>query len=215
MIKTPHPIKKTRFKIQWVFLGHAKSSVRVTELARKAALEIWLHSPGMNSAAHIFDRPRPTAAQWLALAVISTAALLSDQLTKQLIAARLAVGTTVEGIGPFWFSHTDNTGFALGLLSGRSWLVAAASALVILAAIAFFARSPRRWPGLLAVPLIVGGSAANLLDRVRDGHVTDIFGLHVLPVFNLADVFITTGVLLLVSAVAKGQLQRRQLSFRD
>ena len=41
---------------------------------------------------------------------------------------------------------------------------------------------------------MLGGSVANLLDRVRLGHVTDFLDLRFLVAFNLADVFIVVGV---------------------
>ena len=66
----------------------------------------------------------------------------------------------------------------------------------------FFARSGARHPLLpVALGFLIGGSASNLVDRVRLGHVTDFLDLGFWPAFNLADSFICIGVALLVYAL--------------
>ena len=61
-----------------------------------------------------------------------------------------------------------------------------------------FARDPTR-PGMwVGAGLLAGGAIGNLVDRVRAGEVTDYVDLAPWPPFNLADVAITAGVLLLV-----------------
>ena len=70
----------------------------------------------------------------------------------------------------------------------------------------FFARSGARHPVLpVALGLVLGGSIANLLDRVRLGHVTDFLDFRFWPAFNLADVFIVVGVATLFGALAGGR----------
>jgi signal peptidase II len=68
--------------------------------------------------------------------------------------------------------------------------------------LAYFARSGSRHPMLpVALGLVIGGSASNLLDRVRLGHVTDFLKLTFTASFNLADLFILVGVAILLSAL--------------
>jgi signal peptidase II len=76
----------------------------------------------------------------------------------------------------------------------------------------FFARSGARHPVLpVGLGLVIGGSASNLVDRVRLGHVTDFLDLRFWPAFNLADTFIVVGVgLLLVTLVATEREPRRR-----
>jgi signal peptidase II len=50
----------------------------------------------------------------------------------------------------------------------------------------------------IGVGLIIGGGAANILDRLRDGVVTDFIVLWPFPLFNVADIHITLGALLLI-----------------
>ena len=51
--------------------------------------------------------------------------------------------------------------------------------------------------------LIAGGAAGNVLDRIRQGAVTDFLDFHVggwhWPAFNMADTMITIGVVLLIA----------------
>jgi hypothetical protein len=55
----------------------------------------------------------------------------------------------------------------------------------------FFARSARRHPVLpVALGLVLGGSIANLVDRVRLGRVTDFLDLDAWPAFNLGHVVV-------------------------
>ena len=74
----------------------------------------------------------------------------------------------------------------------------------------YFARSGARHPVLpVALGLLVGGSLANLLDRLRLGHVTDFLDLRFWPAFNLADTFIVFGVGILLVALVAAERQPR------
>ena len=50
----------------------------------------------------------------------------------------------------------------------------------------------------LPTGLLIGGATGNLLDRVREGSVTDFVDLPLWPAFNVADMAITVGVLALL-----------------
>ncbi len=58
--------------------------------------------------------------------------------------------------------------------------------------------APRPAAGLAADGLLLGGAVGNLIDRVRDGAVTDFIKLPHWPAFNVADIAITFGVLVLL-----------------
>jgi len=49
----------------------------------------------------------------------------------------------------------------------------------------------------VALGLQLGGAGGNLVDRLRVGHVTDFIHFHFWPVFNVADMSIVGGVILL------------------
>jgi signal peptidase II len=138
------------------------------------------------------------SAQWIALLAVAGAAIVADQLTKQVIARTLAVGDSVDIVGPFSIHHVENSGIAFGLFASRTTFVIAITAIAVGWMVWFFARSGRRHPVLpVALGFVLGGSIANLIDRVRLGHVTDFLDLEAWPAFNLADTFIVVGVAVL------------------
>jgi signal peptidase II len=150
------------------------------------------------------ERPLGAAAhQWAGLASIAVAAVAADQLTKQVVTRTLAVGEEVEIAGPFSIHHVHNSGIAFGLFSSATSVVIALTGLAVLWMLVFFARSGGRHPVLpVALGFVLGGSVANLLDRVRLGHVTDFLDFRFWPAFNLADLFIVVGVATLFGALA-------------
>jgi signal peptidase II len=146
------------------------------------------------------------AAQWLSLGLVAGAAILADQVTKHLVSSQLAVGEDVQVAGPFSIHHVHNSGIAFGLFDRATGIVIALTAVAVIWMLAFFARAGARHPVLpVALGLLIGGSVSNLLDRVRLGHVTDFLDLRYWPAFNLADMCIVVGVVLLVSTMLSGE----------
>jgi len=156
------------------------------------------------------------SAQWLALLVVAAAAILADQVTKQVVGRTLALGESVDIVGPFSIHHVENSGIAFGLFASRTTFVIAITAVAVGWMLWFFARSGRRHPVLpVALGLILGGSIANLVDRVRLGHVTDFLDFVAWPAFNLADTFIVVGVALLFGALVLADRPKRMHGSRD
>jgi signal peptidase II len=151
-------------------------------------------------------------AQWVALTAVAVAALFADQLTKQIVSSRLALGEEVAVLGPFSIHHVQNSGIAFGLFASATSVVIVLTGVAVGWMLLFFARSGARHPVLpVGLGLVIGGSGSNLVDRVRLGHVTDFLDLRFWPAFNLADTFIVVGVaVLLVSLVATERDPRRR-----
>jgi signal peptidase II len=150
------------------------------------------------------------AAQWVSLLAVASAALVADQLTKQIIARTLEVGQKVDIIGPFSIRHVENSGIAFGFFSSRTTVVIAVTTVAVAWMLWFFARSARRHPVLpVALGLVLGGSVANLVDRIRLGRVTDFLDLEAWPAFNLADTFIVVGVGILFGALVLADRPRK------
>jgi signal peptidase II len=135
---------------------------------------------------------------WCLAGSLAALVLAVDQAAKAAIEAHLVPGEDVDVLGPLGLTLSHNQGVAFGLAGG------AGAPLVLITAAALgvvgylFARNPTR-PGMwVAAGLLAGGAIGNLADRVRAGAVTDFVDLPPWPPFNLADVAITAGVLLLV-----------------
>jgi len=156
-------------------------------------------------------------AQWLALAAIALAAIAADQLTKHIVVSTLQLDEGTHVIGPLWIHHVQNSGIAFGLFSSATAVVIVLTGIAVAWMLVYFARSGGRHPILpVALGLVIGGSASNLLDRVRLGHVTDFIDLRFWPAFNLADSFIVIGVGLLLAALLAAEREpRRSRHVRD
>jgi signal peptidase II len=109
--------------------------------------------------------------------------------------------------GFFGLVHVRNTGVAFSLLSNldHGWvhpILILATVLAMGAVLAYIAYLPCRGAAPVGLGLILGGAIGNLIDRARLGYVVDFFDLywrnHHWPTFNVADVGISVGVVLLV-----------------
>ena len=154
------------------------------------------------------------APEWVALALVAGAATAADQVTKYLVTSRVALGQEIEVLGPFSIHHVENSGIAFGLFPTATSAVIVLTSLVVAWMVLFFARSGARHPVLpVGLGLVLGGSVANLLDRVRLGAVTDFLDVGFWPAFNLADTFIVVGVaVLLVTLFAADRNDARRAS---
>ena len=136
---------------------------------------------------------RAAAARWLALAAAVVAA---DLGTKQLAVREL--GEAVQLLPGLELQLGYNSGVAFGMLTSvPPWLLVVGVALLIGGLIAgvWSGQLSPPWP---AVGLLLGGAVANLIDRAADGRVTDFIDPIRWPAFNLADVAITVGVVLIL-----------------
>jgi signal peptidase II len=154
----------------------------------------------------VVERPLgATPLQWSGLAAVAGAAFAADQLTKWLVRSRLALGDAVDVAGPLTIHHVRNSGIAFGLFASATAGVILITTVAVAWMLWFFWRAGARHPVLpAALGLVVGGSVANLFDRVRLGHVTDFLDVRWWPAFNLADTFIVVGVAILFLALALG-----------
>ncbi len=142
--------------------------------------------------------------KWRNLVFFLTALLVvaTDQLSKVWIRSNPKDQVIFEA-GIFRIIHVQNTGAAFGLFQGQSFpltIVALIAIIVILlSALLFSHRIPLLGNGLgkPALGLVLGGTAGNLVDRLRLGYVTDFIDIGIWPTFNVADSAITVGVILL------------------
>ena len=104
-----------------------------------------------------------------------------------------------------------NKGVAFGLGGDISAVLIGATIVLLVGLLVFLAfRGGGGWLVWLPAALLLGGALGNLADRVRDGAVTDFIDLPLWPTFNLADVAITAGVLLLLLDVERSESKRKR-----
>jgi signal peptidase II len=139
-----------------------------------------------------------TARAWCRAGALCGLIVALDQGAKAAIEANLVPGEQVEVIGPLGLTLSHNRGVAFGLAGGAG-LRLILFTVIALGVIAFlFARNPTKPWMWVATGMLAGGAVGNLADRIRADAVTDFIDLPPWPPFNLADVSITFGVLLLV-----------------
>jgi len=144
-----------------------------------------------------------------------------DQLTKFWIRTNLAEYETLAPI-PFFgdfltFIHTNNTGAAFGMLKAFGGVFTIIAIAVVAAIVYYYPRLPPNQIGIrVALGLQLGGAIGNLIDRlINDGKVTDWiffhwFNLLNAPIFNLADLSITCGVIVLALLMWKESNDERK-----
>lgn len=129
------------------------------------------------------------------LVATATIAICIDVVSK--IWASTVLAGQSQKIGSITLRLVHNHGVVFGI---GSYLPAAAVTLLtasIAATVAFAAWRGAVQPAL-AAGLIVGGSFANVADRLTAGSVVDFISISRWPIFNLADIFIIAGLLLLL-----------------
>lgn len=140
------------------------------------------------------------------MAVIVVAWLLVDQATKAYFngfAVGQAIASPIPGVIDFTLVH--NTGGAWGMLGNATMALGVVSVIVCIVAIAFLVLVPQQ--PLLAVvglSLVVAGGLGNVIDRFSHGYVIDFIQPAFIdfPVFNVADIGVTCGVVLFAASLA-------------
>jgi signal peptidase II len=144
-------------------------------------------------------------ARWVCTLIVAT--LITDQLTKAAALSLLSQGSSLAVFPGLNLTLGFNEGVSFGLFSdlmaGKPLVMAALTGtlIVILAIMTFRARYPIEQVGF---SLIVGGALGNVIDRLRQGAVTDFVDLAWQswrwPTFNAADIAITVGALCILFA---------------
>jgi signal peptidase II len=142
--------------------------------------------------------------------------VVSDQVTKQVVDHWMPLHHSIPVIdGLFNLTYIRNTGAAFGIFAGSAAAFRLPFLIIFsLVAIGFVVMMLRRLPdsetGLItALSFIIGGALGNLIDRIIYGEVIDFldfyWGNYHWPAFNVADSFITIGVLITVFYLIKAK----------
>jgi signal peptidase II len=137
-------------------------------------------------------------------ALVAAGTVAADQGTKALVRSTIDRGEHVDLILGIDLVNVRNRGIAFGLFSDGGALLAVFAVLALAALLVFFARHRHQRLVWLPTGLLIGGAAGNLLDRARQGSVTDFIDPVLWPAFNVADTAITFGVITLVYVLETG-----------
>ncbi|MDT0157525.1 signal peptidase II [Microbacterium sp. ARD32] len=157
-------------------------------------------------------RPLPRSAAGAIVAILAALVLAADQYVKHLTIEHLPSEEAVPVLGDFLqLYYIRNSGAAFSIGAGMTWIFSIALAVVAVVIIwkVLGVRS-RLWAVVLGC--LLGGVLGNLSDRlfrapgVGVGHVVDMISMPwMLPaIFNVADVFIVTGMISVALLVVMG-----------
>jgi signal peptidase II len=138
------------------------------------------------------------AGAWIGAGLVLVAVVVLDQLSKHAVEHSIVPGEERKLLPGVQLVNTRNNGVAFGFLPGSHLGVTILIGIALLLLLAYFARHARQPLIWLPTGMLLGGALGNVLDRVRDGAVTDFVKLPLgWPPFNLADASITLGILIL------------------
>ncbi|WP_225743985.1 signal peptidase II [Marinilactibacillus sp. Marseille-P9653] len=125
-----------------------------------------------------------------------------DQLVKYLTVQNISLYETVTAIpNVLSFTYHQNSGAAWSILEGQMWFFIIVT-LIVIGVIVYFLHTQGRQSFLFssALTLLLAGAIGNLIDRVLNQYVVDMFRLEFVqfPIFNVADMSLTFGVGLMI-----------------
>ncbi|MRI80564.1 signal peptidase II [Aerococcaceae bacterium DSM 109653] len=131
--------------------------------------------------------------------------VLVDQIIKKWTTSSLQLHESRSGIdGLFDFYYIRNEGAGWGILQGRMWFFYVVT-FVIIVYLIYLIYKHRQGSLFLKCTygLLLGGAIGNLIDRIINGYVIDMFRLTFMnfPIFNVADMALSIGVVLLIIQV--------------
>ena len=129
--------------------------------------------------------------------------ILLDQGTKLWALASLKPihnMTLVEGFMDLTF--VENRGVAFGMFSGQRWFILLLTGIIAVGLIWFYVTMPKKkeyFPLRVSLVMVLSGAIGNIIDRLFRGYVVDFFEFTFFewPVFNVADIYVVVGVILL------------------
>lgn len=138
--------------------------------------------------------------------IIIAIILIFDQGTKYMAVKYLKNKPAIPIINNILeFVYVENYGAAFGILQNRRIFFIAITFIIILAVLILLLNNNYYFtkPMKIALVMLIGGAAGNLIDRIRLGYVIDFISVkfgdtYNFPVFNVADSFIVVATILIV-----------------
>jgi signal peptidase II len=126
--------------------------------------------------------------------IISFLVILIDRITKILVENYLTKELSViKNI--FYFTYVKNDGAAFSILGSQRLLLVILSILALFFIIYYVTKKDKNGIGYF---FLIGGIIGNLIDRIFLGYVIDFIGIYTFPIFNIADIFIVLGAILVL-----------------
>ena len=141
------------------------------------------------------------------LVIIASGLLVIDQITKFAVRSRMEIGETLPVFrGVLDFTYVQNRGAAFSLFQNSQLVTVILPIITMIAGVLFLLHLRKNKEKLaeFGVLLIMSGGIGNLIDRTILGFVTDMISVGNFPVFNVADICVTVGCVILILWVIIG-----------
>lgn len=127
----------------------------------------------------------------------------ADQISKYLVATYMTVGESIPVIGDFFrITYVQNLGVAFGFLQGKKWIIAVGTivAIIFICYHLYNEKNKIKLVEKMGYTYILAGAVGNMIDRYLRGYVVDMLDFRGVWcfIFNLADVWINIGVILVI-----------------
>lgn len=136
--------------------------------------------------------------------MIAVLMIALDQLTKHLVRASMQPGDRIPVIGD-WMSiyYIRNNGTAFSMFSGNRFVTVFLTSALIIFCIVFIIMQLKDGQTLIPILLtfVAAGGVSNMIDRLMLGYVTDMISCGSFAVFNVADIGVTCGCILIMIAM--------------
>ena len=136
--------------------------------------------------------------------------IVLDQLVKSYVVQNIALGEVKTWIPNLVsLTYLQNRGAAFSILQDQQLLFAVITLVVVVGAIWYLHKHMEDsfWM-VLGLTLIIAGGLGNFIDRISQGFVVDMFHLDFInfAIFNVADSYLTVGVIVLLIAMLKEEM---------
>ena len=136
--------------------------------------------------------------------------IVIDQLVKAYVVQNIALGEIKSWIPNLVsLTYLQNRGAAFSILQDQQWFFALITFVVMGVAVWYlYKHIEDSWWLVTGLVLIIAGGLGNFIDRVSQGFVVDMFHLDFInfAIFNVADSYLTVGVIVLVLAMLKEEM---------
>lgn len=131
---------------------------------------------------------------------------ICDQLLKSWVASSIVLGGSKQLIpGIIELTNLRNSGAAWSIFEGQQTFFTIITIIAIIVIGYFIWQYRKNIPMLIGLSLIMAGTIGNFIDRLRQGYVVDMFETTFInfPIFNIADMCLTLGVIWLIICILK------------
>jgi len=131
---------------------------------------------------------------------------ICDQLLKSWVTSSIVLGGSKQLIpGIIELTNLRNSGAAWSIFEGQQTFFTIITIIAIIVIGYFIWQYRKNIPMLIGLSLIMAGTIGNFIDRLRQGYVVDMFETTFInfPIFNLADMCLTLGVIWLIICILK------------